>query len=101
VSEKETAKQLPGKSLRIAAQGILNKPDGGHRIIHDGTHGVRLNNEIQVLDRLACSKLQYKTACMTPHVIRHSAASNDSYHRRRNLAEVQKTRQVGKQKECW
>ena len=36
VSEKETAKQFPGKSLRIAAQGILNKPDGGHRIIHDG-----------------------------------------------------------------
>ena len=40
--------------------------------------------------RSACSSLQYKTACVMPHVIRHSAASNDSYHRRRNLAEVQK-----------
>ena len=52
VSEKEAMKQYPGKNLRVAAQGILDKPDGGHRIIHDGTHGVRLNNEIQVLDRL-------------------------------------------------
>jgi len=52
ISQKEAAKQYPGKALRIAAQGILDKPDGGHRIIHDGTHGVRLNNEIQVLDKL-------------------------------------------------
>ena len=52
VSEKEAQREFPGRSLRIAAQGILDKPDGGHRIIHDGTHGVRLNNEIQVLDRL-------------------------------------------------
>lgn len=52
VSEKEAMRLYPDKSLRIAAQGILDKPDGGHRIIHDGTHGVRLNNEIKVLDRL-------------------------------------------------
>ena len=52
VSEKVAAQQFPGDALRIAAQGILDKPDGGHRIIHDGTHGVRLNNEIQILDRL-------------------------------------------------
>ena len=36
----------------MAAQGILDKPDGGHRIIHDGTHGVQLNNEINITDRL-------------------------------------------------
>ena len=52
ISEKEAAQRFPGDALRIAAQGILDKPDGGHRIIHDGTHGVKLNNEIQVLDRL-------------------------------------------------
>ena len=52
VSEKVAQREYPDKALRIAAQGILDKPDGGHRIIHDGTHGVRLNNEIQVLDRL-------------------------------------------------
>ena len=52
VSEKEARKKYPGSSLRIAAQGILDKPDGGHRIIHDGTHGVHLNNEIRIEDRL-------------------------------------------------
>ena len=52
VSEKEAKRLYPGKALRIAAQGILDKPDGGHRIIHDGTHGVHLNNEIQIMDRL-------------------------------------------------
>jgi len=52
ISQKEAAKQYPGKALRIAAQGMLDKPDGGHRIIYDGTHGVRLNNEIQILDKL-------------------------------------------------
>ena len=52
ISEKEAAQRYPGDALRIAAQGILDKPDGGHRIIHDGTHGVKLNNEIQVMDRL-------------------------------------------------
>ena len=46
LSEKETIRRFPGKELRIAAQGILDKPDGGQRIIHDGTHGVRLNNKI-------------------------------------------------------
>eukprot|EP00435_Cladocopium_sp_Y103_P011931 s1588_g3.t1 len=52
MSEKEAAKQYPGDALRIAAQGILDKPDGGHRIIHDGTHGVHLNNQIQSACRL-------------------------------------------------
>ena len=52
VTEKEAQRRYPGRSLRVAAQGILDKPDGGHRIIHDGTHGVRLNNEIEILDRL-------------------------------------------------
>ncbi len=36
----------------MAAQGVLDEPDGGHRIIHDGTHGVQLNNEINITDRL-------------------------------------------------
>ena len=52
ISQKEAERQYPGKALRIAAQGILDKPDGGHRIIHDGTHGVHLNNEIKIEDRL-------------------------------------------------
>ena len=40
--------------------------------------------------RSACTELKYKSACVMPHVIRHSAASNDSYHKRRNLNEVKK-----------
>jgi hypothetical protein len=36
-SEKEARRLYPDGALRIAAQGILDKPDGGHRIIHDGT----------------------------------------------------------------
>lgn len=52
MSFKVATKKYPGASLRIAAQGILDKPDGGHRIIHDGTDGVKLNNEIEIVDRL-------------------------------------------------
>ena len=50
VSEAEARRRYPNQSLRIAVQGILEKPDGGHRI--DGTHGVQLNNQIKVEDRL-------------------------------------------------
>ncbi len=52
LSEAEARRRYPDQALRIAAQGILEKPDGGHRIIHDGTHGVQLNNQIKVEDRL-------------------------------------------------
>ena len=52
MSFKAAVQKYPGSSLRIAAQGILDKPDGGHRIIHDGTHWVQLNNEINIVDRL-------------------------------------------------
>ena len=50
----KTAKQLyPGDRLRVAAQGAIAKPDGSYRPIHDGTHGVRVNNDIRVRDQLA------------------------------------------------
>ena len=52
MSFKAAVQKYPGSSLRDAAQDILDKPDGGHRIIHDGTHGVQLNNEINITDRL-------------------------------------------------
>ena len=38
--------------LLIAAMGALVKPSGQTRPLHDGTHGIRLNNSIKVLDRL-------------------------------------------------
>ena len=31
--EAEAKRRYPDQSLRVAAQGILEKPDGGHRII--------------------------------------------------------------------
>eukprot|EP00438_Fugacium_kawagutii_P030206 Skav207292 [mRNA] locus=scaffold434:298126:309294:- [translate_table: standard] len=52
ISLAEAKRQYPGDSLRIAAQGILEKPDGTYRIVHDGTHGVQLNNAIRVLDKM-------------------------------------------------
>ncbi|CAE8737766.1 unnamed protein product [Polarella glacialis] len=42
----------PGDRLRIAAQGAIKKPDGSYRALHDGTHGVRVNNEIRTRDQL-------------------------------------------------
>eukprot|EP00438_Fugacium_kawagutii_P020835 Skav200772 [mRNA] locus=scaffold2001:422297:423250:+ [translate_table: standard] len=38
----------------------------------------------------ACKQLRYKTSCVSPHVLRHAGASNDVYHKRRNLQEVQR-----------
>ncbi len=40
--------------------------------------------------RSACHCLGYNTPCIMPHVVRHAAASNDVYHGRRDLVEVQK-----------
>jgi hypothetical protein len=48
----EAREKYPGDSLRIAAQGAIEKSDDTFRILHDGTHGVRINNEIRVLDQL-------------------------------------------------
>lgn len=38
--------------LLIAAMGAVQKPDGRIRPLHDGAHGVNLNNNITILDRL-------------------------------------------------
>ena len=52
LSLAEARRRYPGSSLRIAAQGALPKPGGDFRVIHDGTHGVQVNNEIVIRDRL-------------------------------------------------
>ena len=41
----------PGRLL-VAAMGAVSKPNGEVRPLHDGTHGIGLNNKIRVLDRL-------------------------------------------------
>ena len=52
LSERLARQRYPGDNLRIAALGVLNKPGGGHRVIHDGTHGVNVNNQIVIDNRL-------------------------------------------------
>ena len=37
-----------------------------------------------------CNTLRYKSNCIMPHVVRHAGASNDRYHNRRSLQEIQK-----------
>ena len=44
--------QFPGDTLRIAAQGAVQKPDGSWRALHDATHGVKVNNAIKVRDQV-------------------------------------------------
>ena len=39
-------------AVLIAAMGAIQKPDGSVRPLHDGTHGIGLNNKIRILDRL-------------------------------------------------
>ena len=38
----------------------------------------------------AARDLKYKSSCIMPHIFRHSGASNDMFHKRRSLQEVQK-----------
>ena len=38
----------------------------------------------------AAKELKYRTACVMPHILRHSGASNDAFHKRRLLQEIQK-----------
>eukprot|EP00971_Amphidinium_carterae_P245977 4885613-Amphidinium_carterae.1 len=47
------AVQRYGSRLRIAAQGAIAKDDGSIRVVHDGTHGVGLNQDVVVRDQLA------------------------------------------------
>ena len=48
----EAKKRYPGNQLRIAAQAVIPKPDIDFRVVHDATHGVQVNNEIVMKDRL-------------------------------------------------
>ena len=52
LSFAEARKRYPGPALRVAAQAVIPKPDQEFRVVHDGTHGVQVNNEIIMNDRL-------------------------------------------------
>ena len=52
LSLAEAQRLFPGSSLRIAAQAVIPKPDQDFRVVHDGTHGAQVNNEIVMRDKL-------------------------------------------------
>jgi hypothetical protein len=52
--EDETSlrRRYPTGMLRIAALGAIEKGPHSFRVVHDGTHGVRLNNEVKPRDQV-------------------------------------------------
>ena len=44
---EEARRQFPGASLRIAAQGAIEKGDNSFRIVHAASHGVQVNHGIK------------------------------------------------------
>ena len=52
LSLSEARKRYPGGSFSVAAQAVVPKPDNDFRVVHDGTHGVQVNNDIVMRDRL-------------------------------------------------
>lgn len=48
----DDAKQKFGERLALASLGAISKKDGSVRVIHDGTHGVGVNQAIVVRDQL-------------------------------------------------
>ena len=44
--------EYPGDKFRIAALGAMQKGDTTFRVVHDGTHGVRLNNDVKPRDQI-------------------------------------------------
>ena len=51
----ELKTRFPGREILVAAMGAIKKPNGDVRPLHDGTHHVRLNNNIVFQDQLQYS----------------------------------------------
>ena len=45
--------EYPADKIRVASMGAVEKPDGSVRPIHDGTHGVLVNNGFRLLNHVA------------------------------------------------
>ena len=45
------SRATPGDSLRLASLAAMDKGDSTFRVLHDGTHGVRVNNDTQPRDQ--------------------------------------------------
>ena len=39
--------------IRVASMGAIAKPDGSVRPLHDATHGVRVNNQIRLVNQVS------------------------------------------------
>ena len=48
----EAKQEFGADAVLVAAMGAIQKPDNTIRPLHDGTHGINLNNKIRILDRL-------------------------------------------------
>ncbi len=51
-SEESLRRRYPAGMLRIAALGAIENGPHSFRVVHDGTHGVRLNNEVKPRDQV-------------------------------------------------
>ena len=45
--------ECPVNKIRVASMGAISKPDGTVRPLHDGTHGVLVNNHIHLVNQVA------------------------------------------------
>ena len=52
VTEEEARRRYPGSLLRVAALGAIAKSEDSFRILHDATHGVRVNPELRQRDQV-------------------------------------------------
>ena len=67
-------KKYPDQPILIAAMGAIEKPDGGVRPLHDGTHFVQVNNNIKFQDQL-----QYPGPQDAAALLRETSESRESY----------------------
>ena len=45
--------EYPADKIRVASMGAIEKPDGSVRPVHDGTHGVLVNNGIHLVNHVS------------------------------------------------
>ena len=62
--------------VRIASLGSLLKPDGSARPLHDGTHGVRVNNGIRMLNQQA-NPVKLCTSSAVPSRVKNLESRSD------------------------
>ena len=57
-SRYDEAKERYGERLAIGAMGLVEEGSDKLRLIHDGTHGILVNNRIRVRDELSSPMIQ-------------------------------------------